>query len=124
MSTHQARSAQHRQVTRSVLAELKQVPVESIPYPRSNAKLQEYEDEIRQIREAQAAVTNEEITRMMQIDPDPHYEVVFERRDQVRIGKELTDSNFTDVAIGTPGDVRLRFISYSTQSNNPEYSSG
>ncbi|GET65032.1 hypothetical protein RIR_jg2764.t3 [Rhizophagus irregularis DAOM 181602=DAOM 197198] len=64
---------------RSVLAELKQVPVKSIPYPRSNAKLQEYEDEIRQIREAQAAVTNEEITRMMQIDPDPHYEVVFER---------------------------------------------
>ncbi|GET67002.1 uncharacterized protein LOC111108966 [Rhizophagus irregularis DAOM 181602=DAOM 197198] len=105
MSTHQARSAQHRQVTRSVLAELKQVPVKSIPYPRSNAKLQEYEDEIRQIREAQAAVTNEEITRMMQIDPDPHYEVVFERRDQVRIGKELTDSNFTaDIAIGTPGE--------------------
>ncbi|GBC54430.2 hypothetical protein RIR_jg40582.t1 [Rhizophagus irregularis DAOM 181602=DAOM 197198] len=104
MSTHQARSAQHRQVIRSVLAELKQVPVKSIPYPRSNAKLQEYEDEICQIREAQAAVTNEEITRMMQIDPDPHYEVVFERHDQVRIGKELTDSNFTaDIAIGTPG---------------------
>ncbi|GET51959.1 hypothetical protein RIR_jg3733.t4 [Rhizophagus irregularis DAOM 181602=DAOM 197198] len=82
MSTHQARSAQHRQVIRSVLAELKQVPVKSIPYPRSNAKLQEYEDEIRQIREAQAVVTNEEITRMMQIDPDTHYEVVFERRDQ------------------------------------------
>ncbi|GET55429.1 uncharacterized protein LOC114539626 [Rhizophagus irregularis DAOM 181602=DAOM 197198] len=82
MSTHQARSAQHRQVTRSVLAELKQVPVKSIPYPRSNAKLQEYKDEIRQIHEAQAAVTNEEITRMMQIDPDPHYEVVFERHDQ------------------------------------------
>ncbi|GBC22086.2 uncharacterized protein LOC107444937 [Rhizophagus irregularis DAOM 181602=DAOM 197198] len=103
MSTHQARSAQHRQVTRSVLAELKEVPVKSIPYPRSNAKLQKYEDEIHQIREAQAAVTNEEITHMMQIDPDPHYEVVFERRDQVRIGKELTDSNFTaDIAIGTP----------------------
>ncbi|GET61924.1 hypothetical protein RIR_jg11882.t1 [Rhizophagus irregularis DAOM 181602=DAOM 197198] len=105
MSTHQARSAQHRQVIRSVLAELKQVSVKSIPYPRSNAKLQEYEDEIRQIREAQAVVTNEEITRMMQIDPDPHYEVVFERRDQVRIGKELTDSNFmADIAIGTPGE--------------------
>ncbi|GET63510.1 hypothetical protein RIR_jg28804.t2 [Rhizophagus irregularis DAOM 181602=DAOM 197198] len=105
MSTHQARSAQHRQVVRSVLAELKQVPVKSILYPRSNAKLQEYEDEICQIREAQAAVTNEEITRMMQIDPDSHYEVVFERRDQVRIGKELTDSNFTaDIAIGTPGE--------------------
>ncbi|GET51323.1 uncharacterized protein LOC114537920 [Rhizophagus irregularis DAOM 181602=DAOM 197198] len=75
------------------------------PISRSNAKLQEYEDEIRQIREAQAAVTNEEITRMMQIDPDPHYEVVFERHDQVRIGKELTDSNFTaDIAIGTPGE--------------------
>ncbi|GET66267.1 hypothetical protein RIR_jg37682.t5 [Rhizophagus irregularis DAOM 181602=DAOM 197198] len=105
MLTHQARSAQHRQVVRSVLAELKQVPVKSIPYPRSNAKLQEYEDEIRQIREVQAAVTNEEITRMMQIDLDPHYEVVFERRDQVRIGKELTDSNFTaDIAIGIPGE--------------------
>ncbi|CAB4416066.1 unnamed protein product [Rhizophagus irregularis] len=105
MSTHQARSAQHRQVTQSVLAELKQVPVKSIPYPRSNAKLQEYEDEICQIREVQAAATNEEIIRMMQIDPDPHYEVVFERRDQVRIGKELTDSNFTaDIAIGTPGE--------------------
>ncbi|GET66362.1 uncharacterized protein LOC114518535 [Rhizophagus irregularis DAOM 181602=DAOM 197198] len=105
MSTHQARSAQHRQVVRSVLAKFMQVPVKSILYPRSNAKLQEYEDEIRQIREAQAAVTNEEITRMMQIDPDPHYEVVFERRDQVRIGKELTDSNFTaDIAIGTPGE--------------------
>ncbi|GBC38838.2 uncharacterized protein LOC114539626 [Rhizophagus irregularis DAOM 181602=DAOM 197198] len=105
MSTHQARSVQHRQVTRSVIAELKQVPVKSISYPHSNAKLQEYEDEICQICEAQAVVTNEEITRIMQIDPDPHYEVVFERRDQVRIGKELTDSNFTaDIAIGTPGE--------------------
>ncbi|GET54115.1 hypothetical protein RIR_jg31686.t2 [Rhizophagus irregularis DAOM 181602=DAOM 197198] len=105
MSTYQARSAQHRQVVRSVLAELKQVPVKSIPYPRSNAKLQEYEDEIHQIREAQAVVTNEEITCMMQIDPDPHYEVVFEHHDQVRIGKELTDSNFTaDIAIGTSGE--------------------
>ncbi|GET60889.1 hypothetical protein RIR_jg10537.t1 [Rhizophagus irregularis DAOM 181602=DAOM 197198] len=72
MSTHQARSAQHRQ---------------------------EYKDEIRQIREAQAVVTNEEITCMMQIDPDPHYEVVFKRCDQVRIGKKLTDSNFmADIA--------------------------
>ncbi|PKY32756.1 hypothetical protein RhiirB3_451167 [Rhizophagus irregularis] len=41
----------------------------------------------------------------MQIDSDPHYEVVFERCDQVRIGKELTDSNFmADIAIGTPGE--------------------
>ncbi|CAB4437492.1 unnamed protein product [Rhizophagus irregularis] len=104
MSTHQARSAQHRQVTRSVLAELKQVPVKSIPYPRSNAKLQEYEDEIRQIREAQAVVTNEEITRMMQIDPDPHYEVVFERRDQVRIGIFATIRRLDSYLEGLFGD--------------------
>ncbi|CAB4408607.1 unnamed protein product [Rhizophagus irregularis] len=89
MSTHQARSAQHRQVTRSVLAELKQ----------------EYENEIRQICEAQAVVTNEEITRMMQIDPDPHYEVVFERRDQDTYRKGVNRLKLTaDIAIGTPGE--------------------
>ncbi|RGB22931.1 hypothetical protein C1646_775287 [Rhizophagus diaphanus] len=68
-------------------------------------KQEEYENEICQIREAQVVITNEEITRMMQIDPDPHYEVIFERHDQIRIGKELTDSNFmADIAIGTSGE--------------------
>ena len=63
-------------------------------------------------------VTNEEITRMMQIDPDPHYEVVFIRHDQVRIGKELTDSNFiADIAIGTPGeDDYALFLSAHSQT--------
>lgn len=56
--------------------------------------MQEYEEEIRQIREAQVAITNEEAARLMQIDPHPHYEVIFVRHDQTRIGRELTDSNF------------------------------
>src|SRR5581483_8547752 len=58
--------------------------------------------EIHQIREE---ITNEEAARIRNIDPDPHYEVIFERRDQVRVGGEITDSNFTaDIAIGTPGE--------------------
>jgi hypothetical protein len=64
--------------------------------------LQEYKAEISQIREA---ITNEEADRLRNIDPDLHYEVIFERRDQVRVGGEITDSNFTaDIAIGTPGE--------------------
>jgi hypothetical protein len=64
--------------------------------------LQEYKAEISQIREA---ITNEEADCLRKIDPDPHYEVIFERRDQVRIGREITDSNFTaGIAIGTPGE--------------------
>jgi len=118
MATRQARSAQERQTVREALATLKGVQPQEIPYPRSNAKMQEYKEEIRQIREAQVVVTNEEITRMMQIDPDPHYEVVFIRHDQVRIGKELTDSNFiADIAIGTPGeDDYALFLSAHSQT--------
>jgi hypothetical protein len=64
--------------------------------------LQEYKAEISQIREA---ITNEKADRLRKIDPDPHYEVIFERHDQVRVGGEITDSNFTaDIAIGTPGE--------------------
>ena len=76
MSSHQAKSAQHRQATRSELAKLKEVAPKSLPYPRSNAKLQEYKAEIHQIREE---ITNEEAARIRNIDPDPHYEVIFER---------------------------------------------
>jgi hypothetical protein len=102
MSSHQAVSAQCRQVTRSELAKLKEVAPKSLPYLRSNAKLQEYKAEISQIREA---ITNEEADRLRKIDPDPHYEVIFERCDQVRVGGEITDSNFTaDIAIGTSGE--------------------
>jgi hypothetical protein len=35
------------------------------------------------------------------IDPDPYYEVIFECRDQVHVGGEITDSNFT-AAIAIP----------------------
>jgi hypothetical protein len=64
--------------------------------------LQEYKAEISQIREA---ITNEEVAHLRNIDPDPHYEVIFERRDQVCVGGEITDLNFTaDIAIGTPGE--------------------
>jgi hypothetical protein len=102
MSSHQAVSVQHRQATRSELAKLKGVAPKSLPYPRSNAKLQEYKAEISQIREA---ITNEEADRLRKIDPDPHYEVIFECRDQVCVGEEITDSNFTaDIAINTPGE--------------------
>jgi hypothetical protein len=64
--------------------------------------LQEYKAEISQIREA---ITNEEAARLRNIDPDPHYEVIFERHDQVHVREKITDSNFTaDIAIGTPGE--------------------
>jgi hypothetical protein len=49
MSSHQAVSAQRRQATRSELAKLKEVAPKSLPYLRSNAKLQEYKAEISQI---------------------------------------------------------------------------
>lgn len=42
----QARSAEFRQQVRNRLAELKGVDPNLIPYPRSNIKLEEYEDEI------------------------------------------------------------------------------
>jgi hypothetical protein len=102
MSSHQAVNAQHRQATRSELAKLKEVAPKSLSYPRSNAKLQEYKVEISQIQEA---ITNEEAAHLRNINPDPHYEVIFECRDQVRVGGEITDSNFTaDIAIGIPGE--------------------
>jgi hypothetical protein len=80
MSSHQAVSVQRRQATRSELAKLKKVAPKSLSYLRSNAKLQEYKAEISQIQEA---ITNEEAARLRNIDPDPHYEVIFERCDQV-----------------------------------------
>ena len=105
MSSHQATSAQRRQLVRAVLAELKRVPANSLDYPRSNAKLQAYEAEIQEIRQAHAEITNAEATRLMQIDPHPHHEVIFNQRDQVRIGNEITDSNFiADITTGTPGE--------------------
>jgi hypothetical protein len=64
--------------------------------------LQEYKAEIYQI---QKAITNEKAACLRNIDPDPHYEVIFERHDQVRVGGEITDSNFTaDITIGTLGE--------------------
>jgi hypothetical protein len=69
-------------------------------YPQSNAKLQEYKAEIHQIREA---ITNEEAARLRNIDPNPHYEVIFERCDQIRVEGEIIDSNFiADITICTP----------------------
>jgi hypothetical protein len=63
--------------------------------------LQEYKAEISQI---QKAITNEKADRLRKIDPDLHYYVIFERHDQVRVGREITDSNFTaDIAIDTSG---------------------
>ncbi|RGB22304.1 hypothetical protein C1646_776316 [Rhizophagus diaphanus] len=114
----ETRSAQKRQTVCKALATLKGVQLQEISYPCSNAKMQEYKEEIHQIREVQVMITNEEITRMMQIDPDPHYEVIFICHDQVRIGKELTDSNFiADIAIGTPGeDDYALFLSAHSQT--------
>jgi hypothetical protein len=101
MSSHQAISAQHRQATWSELAKLKEVAPKSLSYPRSNAKLQKYKAEISQIQEV---ITNEEATRLRNIDLNPHYKVIFERRDQVHVGGKITDSNFiADIAIDTPG---------------------
>ncbi|GBC07790.1 hypothetical protein RclHR1_00770003 [Rhizophagus clarus] len=49
--SHQARSAELRQQVRNRLAELKNVDPSSIPYPRSNIKLTEYENEIQYLEE-------------------------------------------------------------------------
>ena len=78
MASHQARNAQLRQTVRSVLASLKNVSLQSIPYPRSNARLAEYRVEIQAIRDTQA-----EFDRL---DPHPHYEIAFNRREQVKVG--------------------------------------
>jgi|SRR5581483_2122027 len=100
MSTYQARSAQLRQTVRQLLAELKGVSLQLVPYPRSNAKLVEYRKEIQVIRDFEA-----ETTRLRNIDPNPYYEIVFNCKDHVKIGGEITDSNFAvDIAIGTPGE--------------------
>ena len=100
MTSHQARNAQLRQTVRNVLAELRGVSPQSIPYPRSNNRLSEYRIEIEAIRGTQA-----EFTRLGAIDPHPHYEIVFHRREQVKVGGEITDSNYiADIPIGTPGE--------------------
>ncbi|CAB4375547.1 unnamed protein product [Rhizophagus irregularis] len=49
--SHQAKSAQIRQQVRTRLAELKGVDPNSIPYPRSNDKLSEYERKIQHLEE-------------------------------------------------------------------------
>ena len=64
MASHQARNTQLRQIVRSVLASLKNVSLQSIPYPRSNAMLAEYRVEIQAIRDTQA-----EFNRLGAIDP-------------------------------------------------------
>jgi len=89
MASHQVRNAQLRQTVRSVLASLKNVSLQSIPYPRSNAMLAEYKVEIQAIRDTQV-----EFNRLGAIDPHPHYEIVFNRREQVKVGGEITDSNY------------------------------
>ena len=66
MVSHQARNAQLRQTVRNVLAELKGVSPQSIPYPRSNARLSEYRVEIEAIRDTRA-----EFTRLGAIDHTP-----------------------------------------------------
>ena len=66
MASHQARNAQLRQTVRSVLASLKNVSLQLIPYPRSNARLAEYRIEIQTIRDTQA-----EFDRLGAIDPIP-----------------------------------------------------
>src|ERR1044071_3178762 len=100
MTSHQARNAQLRQTVRSVLASLKNVSLQSIPYPRSNDRLSEYRVEIEAIRSTQA-----EFDRLGAIDPHPHYEIVFHRREQIKVGGEITDSNhIADIPIGTPGE--------------------
>ena len=76
MTSHQARNAQLRQTVRNVLAELRGVSPQSIPYPRSNDRLSEYRVEIEAIRGTQA-----EFTRLGAIDPHPHYEIVFHRQE-------------------------------------------
>ena len=49
--------------------------------------------------------TQAEFNRLGAIDPNPHYEIVFNRREQVKVGGEITDSNYiTEIAIGTPGE--------------------
>ena len=100
MASHQARNAQLRQTVRSVLASLKNVSLQSIPYPRSNAMLAEYRVEIQAIRDTQA-----EFDRLGAIDPHSHYEIVFNHREQVKVGEEITDSNhIAEITIGTPGE--------------------
>ena len=100
MASHQARNAQLRQTVRNVLAELRGVSPQSIPYPRSNNRLSEYRVEIEAIRGTQA-----EFTQLGAIDLHPHYKIVFHRREQVKVGGEITDSNYiADILIGTPGE--------------------
>jgi len=66
MASHKARNAQLRQTVRSVLASLKNVSLQSIPYPRSNTMLAEYRIEIQAIRDTQV-----EFDRLGAIDPHP-----------------------------------------------------
>ena len=71
-----------------------------IPYPRSNIRLVEYRVKIQAIRDTQA-----EFDRLGTIDPHPYYEIVFNRWEQVKVGREITDSNhIAEIAIGTPGE--------------------
>ena len=110
-------AAEYRRRVRKILAELKGVKPGSLQYPRSKEKLQEYETEIQQIRKSNA-ITNEEFIRLSQIDPNPHYEIVFNRREHIRIGGEITDSNYmADIAIGTPNenDYSALLIGVSTE---------
>ena len=74
--------------------------MQSVPYSKSNAKLAECRKEIQAIRDFEA-----ETTRLRNIDPNPHHEIVFNRKDHVKIGGEIINSNFAaDIAIGIPGE--------------------
>src|SRR5271170_4034295 len=103
MASHQARTAQLRQTVRGILAGFRNVPSSSIPYPRLNAKLAEYRNKINEIQSNRR--TQEEFRRLGTIDPRPHYEIEFGRKDQVRVEGEIIDSNFiANIAVNTPGE--------------------
>ncbi|CAB4432046.1 unnamed protein product [Rhizophagus irregularis] len=69
------------QAVRRALAEHKEIQPQEIPYPRSNVKLAKYRAEIQGIRDLQA-----EFGWLGNIDSNPHYEIVFYHRDQVKVG--------------------------------------
>ena len=88
MSTYQKINTSDRQYARKFLANLKNIPLNEIPYPRSNSMYVNYKNEIEKIQNV-----NDEFIRLSNImptkDADYYIDRYLESKDLVQFANEL-----------------------------------
>ena len=98
-----------RQQARQELADLLGIPRRQVSFPHSNRELEETHNRIQvirdrinqQIRELGERRAHEEFLNLGRIDSNISQDLDFERRDHVKIGGEIVDSNFITIVPST-----------------------